>query len=89
MITFIPSYTFYIEYTIYRDNPPVSLTLTPFLTQGGLLSVLISNKNIRHNTHNKIHLQRDITVYRVIRWYTTEKGHGIQFCDKIKGIKIT
>ena len=28
-------------------------------------------------------------VYRVIRWYTTEKGHGIQFCDKIKGIKIT
>ena len=55
-IIFISSYTFYIENTIYRDNPPVSLTLTPSFTQGGLLSVQISNIYIGQNINIKANL---------------------------------
>ena len=55
-IIFISSYTFYIENTIYRDNPPVSLTLTPSFTQGGLLSVQISNIYIGQNINIKADL---------------------------------
>ena len=47
-------------------------------------SFCIGQSYIKHFT-----IKRANDVYRVIRWYTTEKGHGIQFCDKIKGIKIT
>ena len=44
---------------------------------------------VKYTTKVWLTVVGDISVYRVIRWYTTEKGHGIQFCDKIKGIKIT
>ena len=47
-------------------------------------SFYIGQSYIKHFT-----IKRANNVYRVIRWYTAEKGHGIQFCDKIKGIKIT